>query len=250
MPLSAAWPQRLDRGDTSGTDEMGYLLAVHGLVLKINYHLSRLRLWGQPLTRWLFLVSLLGILAAALGLIKSGPVTEGVVILACLGLMLVLAWTGRTRYLIFRGTEKPILTKDVPPLAPEKKVPVRASGHFEVSDMRRYFVEAQAYFETVDNREHIVIVWIPRHSFLGLASSPREEAGLWYAFFTPASIKSIEAGEVLFGLQPRPALKVVYRSGGSGSQETIYLSFDHPEQREVVLADLCRDAPRLSPSVP
>jgi len=48
--------------------------------------------------------------------------------------------------------------------------------------------------------------------------------------------------EVHFGLWPRLALKVVYQAE-SGSQETVYLSFDHPEQREIVLADLRRDAP-------
>ena len=217
-------------------------MTFQGLILKINYRLNRLRLGGQPLNRWLFFLSLLGILAVAVDLVESGPVTDAVVILACLSLMLALLWAGRTRYLIFRRAENPSLTMDVPQLAPEEKVPVRASGHFEVSGMRRYFVEAQAYFETVDTREHIIIAWTPRWSLLGLADSPREEVGLWYVFFMPATIKEIEVGEVHFGPQPRPALKVVYQPE-SGSRETIYLSFDHPEQREVVLADLRRDAP-------
>jgi hypothetical protein len=223
---------------------MAYPLTFQGLILKINYRLNRLRLWGQPLNRWLFFLSLLGIPAVALDLIESGPITDAVVILACLSLMLALLWAGRTRYLIFRRAENPSLTTDGPQLAPEEKVPVRASGHFEVSGMRRYFVEAQAYFETVETREHIIIAWTPRWSLLGLADSPREEVGLWYVFFMPATIKEIEVGEVHFGPQPRPALKVVYQSE-SGSRETVYLSFDHPEQREVVLADLRRDAPLL-----
>ena len=191
------------------------------------------------------MLSLLGVLAVAVDLVESGPVTDTVVILACLGLMLALLWAGRTRYLIFQRTEHPSFSSsmaDVPQLAPEEKVPVRASGHFEVSGMRRYFVEAQAYFETVETREHILIVWIPRRSLPGLAASPREEVGLWYAFFMPATIREIEVGEVHFGLRPRPALKVVYQAE-SGSQETVYLSFDRPEQREIVLADLRRDAP-------
>jgi hypothetical protein len=219
-------------------------LAFLGLILKLNYRLHRLRLWGQPLNRWLFLVALLGIPAVALDLIESGPVADVVVILACLSLMLALLWAGRTRHLIFRRAENPSLTVDVPQLPPEKKVPVRASGHFEVSGMRRYFVEAQAYFETVETREHIIMAWTPHRSLLGLADSPREEVGLWYVFFMPATIRGIEVGEAHFGLRPRPALKVVYQSG-SGSRETVYLSFDHHEQREIVLADLRRDAPLL-----
>ena len=221
---------------------MAYPLAFLGLILKVNYRLHRLRLWGQPLNRWLFLLSLLGILAVAVDLVESGPVAETVIILASLGLMLALLWAGRRRYLVFRRAENPSSTTDGPQLAPEEKVPVRASGHFQVSGMRRYFVEAQAYFETVDNREHIIIAWTPRQSLLGLADSPREEAGLWYVFFMPATIQEIEMGEVHFGLRSRPALKVVYQSE-SGSRETIYLSFDHSEQREVVLADLRHDAP-------
>ena len=107
--------------------------------------------------------------------------------------------------------------------------------------MRRYFVEAQAYFETVETGEHIIIAWIPCWSLLGLVASPRGEVGLWYVFFMPATIKEIEVGKVYFGLRPRPALKVVCQSE-SGSRETVYLSFDHHKQREAVLADLRRDA--------
>lgn len=216
-------------------------MAFLGLILKVSYRLSRLRFWGQPLNRWLFFLSLLGIPVVALDVVASEPVTDVVVILVCLCLMLVLLWAGRNRYLIFRKAENPSLTMNVPQLAPEEQVPVQASGHFEVSDMRRYFVEAQAYFETVETREHIIIAWIPYRSFLGLAASPRHEKGLWYIFFMPATVKEIEVGEVYFGLRPRPALKVVYQSE-SGSRETVYLSFEHHEQREVVLADLRRDA--------
>jgi hypothetical protein len=156
--------------------------------------------------------------------------------------MLALLWARRTRYLIFQRAEHSSSTRDVPQLAPEEKVPVRASGHFEVSGMRRYFVEAQAYFETVETREHIIIAWIPHRSFLGLAASPREEVGLWYVFFMPATIKKIEVGKAYFGLRSHPALRVVYQSE-SRSQETVYLSFDHHEQKETVLADLRRDVP-------
>lgn len=223
-------------------EKMAYALAFLGLILKTSYRLGRLWLLGQPLNRWLFFLSLLGILAVAVDLVESGPIADAMVILACLGLMLALLWAGRTRYLLFRKAENPSLMTGVPQLAPEEKVPVRASGHFEVSSMRRYFVEAQAYFETVETREHIIIAWIPPRSFLGLAASPRQEVGLWYVFFMPATIQKIEVGKVYFGLRPRSALKVVYRSE-LGSRETVHLSFDHPEQRQAVLADLRRDAP-------
>jgi hypothetical protein len=220
-------------------------LALLGLILKVSYGLKRLRLWGQPLNRWLLFLCLLGILAVAADLIESGPVADALVLLVGLGLMLALLWAGRTRYLIFRRAEHPSLSAsvtNVPQLAPEEKVPVWASGHFEVSGMRRYFVEAQAYFETVETREHIIIAWTSQRSLLGLAASPREETGLWYVFFMPATIQEVEAGELYFGLRLRPALKVVYQSE-SGSRETVYLSFDHREQRGAVLADLRRDAP-------
>jgi len=220
-------------------------LAFLGLILEISYYLKRLRFWGQPLNRWLFFLALLSILAVAVNLLDSGPVADALVILASLGLMLALLWAGRTRYLIFRRVEFPSLSAsaaNVPQLAPEEKVPVQASGHFEVSGMRRYFVEAQAYFETVETREHILIAWTPLWSFLGLVDSLREEVGLWYVFFMPDAIQEIEAGRVYFGLRSRPALKVIYQSE-SGSPETVYLSFDHHEQRETVLADLRLDAP-------
>jgi hypothetical protein len=220
-------------------------LAFLGLILKISYFLKRLRFWGQPLNRWLFFLSLLGILAVAANLLDSGPVADALVILAGLSLMLALLWAGRTRHLIFRRVECPSPSASAangPQLAPEEKVPVQASGHFEVSGMRRYFVEAQAYFETVETREHILIAWTPLWSLLGLVASPHEEVGLWYVFFMPDTIQEIEMGKVYFGLRSRPALKVIYQSE-SGSPETVYLSFDHHEQRETVLADLRLDAP-------
>ena len=77
-------------------------MAFQGLILKVNYRLNRLRLWGQPMNRWLFLLALLGVIAVAVDLVESGPVADAVVIPACLGLMLALLWAGRARYLIFR----------------------------------------------------------------------------------------------------------------------------------------------------
>jgi hypothetical protein len=220
-------------------------LAFLGLILKASYRLHRLRFCGWPLNHWLFFLSLLSIVVVTVGLVDSGPVADAMVILVGLGLMLALLWAGRTRYLVFRRAERPVSSASAangPQLALEEKVPVRASGHFEVSGMRRYFVEAQAYFETVETREHILIAWTPYWSLLGLAASPEEEVGLWYVFFMPDTIQEIKVGEVYFGLRFRPALKVSYQSE-SGSRETVYLSFDDPEQREVVLADLRRDAP-------
>ncbi|HID62352.1 MAG TPA: hypothetical protein EYP49_06380, partial [Anaerolineae bacterium] len=85
-------------------------MAFLGLILKVSYRLSRLRLWGQPLNRWLFFLPLLGILVVAVDLVESGPVTDVMVVLAGLSLMLALLWAGRTRYLIFRRAEHPSLS--------------------------------------------------------------------------------------------------------------------------------------------
>ena len=150
----------------------------------------------------------------------------------------------RQGYIIFhQGKEE--ATPDFTPLVPDEKVLLRATGHFEVSGMRRYFVEIIAAFSTLETREHVVMGWIPPSRFLLLASWPKAEVGMWYIFFKPEAIREIAVGEVHFGLRARPAIRINYRRD-KGGEETLYLSFDDTLQRRRVLEDLRRDAPYLA----
>jgi hypothetical protein len=74
-----------------------------------------------------------------------------------------------------------------------------------------------------------------------LVGAPKDDAGWWYIFFQPHTIREIEVGEVHFGLGARPAIKLRYQTE-EGKGELIYLSFDDPLQMQRVLEDLHRDA--------
>ena len=215
-----------------------------GFILKASYQLSRHRIGPLRLN----LVPL--VLALASGLIwwKVDGLTgeqAALIIVLCLILVLVTLLAKRQGFIVFRrqgGTSSPGVAR----LAPDEKVAVRASGLFEVRGERRYFVEVTADFATMETREHIVMARMPDSRFL--VGAPKQDAGWWYIFFKPHTIRGIEVGEVCFGLRARPAIKLITTS--EGKVEPVYLSFDDPLQMQRVLEDLCRDAKIKPQSVP
>jgi hypothetical protein len=124
------------------------------------------------------------------------------------------------------------------PLPFPDTINLRASGSFAVSGMQRYFVEAAAQYQTFHTRERVVMANIPRTSFLFLINSPEAEVGWWYIFFTPKIIQTIEPGILRHGRQTRIALGLTYLPDGTEVAKTLYLTFDTPQARMRVLADL------------
>jgi len=217
-------------------------MSIIGLVLKASYQLSRHRLGPLRLN----FVPLIFALAAGL-MWRAGGLT-GVqailIILLCLALVLVTLLAKRQGFIVFgQGRSRSPLPSDRPELAADQKVPVRATGLFEVRDQRRYFVEVIADFATMETREHIVMGRMLDSRFL--AGAPKADIGWWYIFFKPHMIREIEVGQVHFGLRARPAIKVEYEAD-TGRIESVYLSFDDPLQMQQVLDDLRRDA-QISP---
>jgi len=217
-----------------------------GLILKASYQLSRHRIGPLRLN----LVPL--VLALASGLIwwKVGGLTGKqaiLIIVLCLILVLVTLLAKRQGFIIFRKDEGELPpSSDRPELAPDEKAAVRATGLFEVRGERRYFVEATADFATMETREHIVMARMLDSRFL--VGAPKQDAGWWFIFFMPHTIREIEVGQVRFGLRARPAIKLITTS--EGKVEPVYLSFDDPLQMQRVLEDLCRDAKIKPQSVP
>jgi hypothetical protein len=91
----------------------------------------------------------------------------------------------------------------------------------------------------METREHIVMARMLDVHFL--VGAPKDDAGWWYIFFKPHTIRGIEVGEIHFGLRTRPAIKLGY-STVERKVEPVYLSFDDPLQMQQVLEDLRRDA--------
>ena len=212
-------------------------MSIRGMILKTSYYLRRHRIGPTPVGYAPLMVTAVAALASLTRLLAWQWTAASAV--ASLLLALTVWLTGQRGYIVFRAREFNPLP--VEPLQVDEQVAGRASGYFAVSGERRYFVEAQAYYSTVETREHILMAHIPYSRFLLIATSPREEVGWWYVFFKPPMIHAIQTGEILFGMRPRPALRITYQPENS-PKETVYLSFDDVQSLQRVLNDLQLDA--------
>jgi hypothetical protein len=216
---------------------------LEGDFYKLAYLMSRHYVFGNNLSRWAVIV-----VGLTLGIViwRATKVLVLALVLAVMtGLIVafVLARARRRRYIRFEflsaALDHPVTPRMLPP---DRRVHVRATGHFEVNKRRRHFVEAMAQFQTFETRERMVMVNIRGSSLLRLAHSPRREVGWWYTFFQPELIGQIELGRLHFGHAFRPALKISVRSAGGAEPEVLFLSFDDEVARALVLADLKVDA--------
>lgn len=211
-----------------------------GLLGWVSYNFTRHRIAGIPLV-WYLLAFAIG--WPTLLILGRAPATAWSVAAAALAMVLLaaIAVGARNGYAVFRPAEARPTTPGSP-LRPEEKVPARATGFFEVSGMTHYLADARAWFETVETREHIVIVWNPRSRFLLFARTPKHLCGMWYAFFQPSHIRALQTGRMAFGGRVRPALRIVYEAEGPKARGPLYLAFDSEEHLATVLDDLLLDA--------
>ena len=215
-----------------------------GLIYRLVYNLERHSLFEVRLRRWLILLCLIAPAALWFGVGRATNLLAGLVTAGAILILVALWQAGRQHYVRFvsdspPGPEQaPLLLS---PLSAMSEVPLRASGFFEVSGMRRYFVEAAATYTTFETREHCVMTRMPFSRFLLLGTSEREEAGWWYTFFQPVMLRAVTGGRLYFGLHPRPALQLQIASTHD-KVETLYLSFEDGAARSLILADLLHDA--------
>lgn len=219
-----------------------------GLLYQFVYKLERHRLFNVRLRRWLILVCLVLPATLWLGFGGTSRLTAALVTLAALGVFAATWWAGRQHYVRFEelgsgkaeefnqgADQKPA---DPPPPA-MSRLHTCATGFFEVSGMRRYFVETPADFTTFETGEYCVMTKVPFTRFLLLGKSRQNEVGWWYTFFQPAMIRSVVSGCLYFGLHPRPALCLeIGGSDDSQKNESLYISFENEASRSLVLAGL------------
>ena len=213
-----------------------------GQLFKWVYWLRRHQWNGWSLDRWLRVALLviggLGLLAGGPGGWASGLIAGALLI----SYFAVSVWASRNAYVEFVPDKSlglsPLGTHAK--LRPQDKVEVRATGLFEVEGRRQFFVELQAYFRTFATREHAIMALVPRSRFLWVGQWPEDELGMWYIFFLPQQVISLEAGALAFRSFPRPALRVTYRA--QKGLERVYLSFASEEDRRRVWDDIAHDA--------
>ncbi len=210
--------------------------------LKLAYQLHRHELNGWPLDRWLGALFVLVALASVLGRWPDKWLVASVAGVFLASFIAFEVWARRAAYVTFVA-QKPTVRdsqSEHAPLLPQDKVEVRATGRFEVEGRSQFFVELQAFFRTFATREHAVIAFVPRSRFLWLGQWPEHERGLWYIFFLPRQVVSLEPGVLAFGGRERLALRVTYQQ--DKRLEAAYLSFDNETDRYRVWEDILRDA--------
>ena len=194
----------------------------------------------------------------------TGVIVSSVLLLA---IIVIVNLAARRQFVVFNrdgSTAPPSLGARV--LDPMDKLSLRATGLFEVEGKVERFTDLQGAYRSFQTREHSVMAIVPPSRTLLVGRWPDEEIGMWYIFFKGAELRRIEPGQLSFGRHTRPAVQIDleqvmlpptspvdvwggYRSGNQKRklrQQTIYLSFDSPSDRQTALADLLMDAQSAS----
>ena len=221
-------------------------MKLKGLIHQTTYRLSRHYSGGWTLLRWLILLLLI---APILSVTKTffqwppwGWLPLAIAALFSAAIFFTLWQSKRRGHICFLAGQTPRLPQLPPTELPfPQKIPLRASGNFSVEGQTRYFVEENAFYQTFATRERVIMVNVSFTRLL-FAPSPKAEIGWWYSFFTPKILVTYQPGTLCFGASPRPALQLrYYPNEDSKKTETVYLSFDSPENLAIVLADLQAD---------
>jgi hypothetical protein len=228
-------------------------------LLEIAYRLRYHRLAGWGLDRWAITLAWgASALILLLWLLRGMPPAPAGhwALLALLGLsgltlLILRAWAGRRSYVAF--TPQPGLAAPVAAaLAPADKVPVHATGRFEVEGRTAFFAGLTAYWRTFASREHAVMAIAHNSCFLGVASRPVEDVGMWYVFFRPEMVEAVTPGSLAFGSRASPALRIAYRythppddgkrrARSKPVRTLLYLASEDDDARGRIWADLLVD---------
>jgi hypothetical protein len=167
-------------------------------------------------------------------------------------LLILRGWAQSRSYVVF--TPQPgLIAPDAAALPPSDKVPVRATGRFEVEGRPGFFADLMAYWRTFASREHAVMAIAHESRFLSVGSRPAQDLGMWYAFFRPETVDAVTAGSLAFGSRAGPALRVAYRHAPAPSDDgqrraqskpvrtVLYLACEDEEARGRIWADLMAD---------
>lgn len=233
------------------------------LLFKGSYQIHRHEWAGVRLDRWIILLLLILAGLFAIDVLPghlAGVIACSVLLLA---IIVIANFAARRQFIVFHrdGSTVP-QSLDACFLDPMDKLSLRATGIFEVEGRERHFTDLQATYRSFQTREHTVMAIVPPSKAMLVGRWPDEEIGMWYIFFKGAELRRIEPGQLRYGLRTWPTVQIDleqvilpptspvdvwggYRSGKKKvklRQQTIYLSFDSPSDRQTALADLLTDA--------
>lgn len=161
----------------------------------------------------------------------------------------------RSDYVTFAPSELPALSGA--PLTPAEKLPVHATGLFNVEGKYQRFVWLPGFFRTFATGEHAVLCLVRERRRWFLLSSAPQETGMWYAFVDPGSLQQVRWGTLTFGATASPAIEATYRltlpPTGRRQQptireETLYLAFSAADDGQRIYVDLAQHLPQSAPA--
>jgi hypothetical protein len=233
-------------------------------LLELAYRLRQHRLAGLGLDRWsvtlawgaALVILLLWLLRERPSVLAWHWVFLAFLGLAGLAIFILRVWARQQSYVAF----SPQAGVDAPApeaLLPLDKLPIQATGRFEVEGRCGFFAGLMAYWRTFASREHAVMAIAHESHFLGVARRPPEDVGMWYVFFRPEAIDAVTPGVLAFGSRSGPALRIGYRYSEplpEGAKRrrpprqyrtVLYLACEDDEVRKRIWADLLADGESL-----
>ena len=173
-----------------------------GLLYQFVYNLERHRLFNIRLGHWLILACLILPATMWLGVWGASRLAAALVTVGAVIIIAAIWWARRQRYVRFEehsSGKAGEINQRADQLSADSTLPAmtkigtRATGFFEVSGVRRYFVETPAEYTTFETGEHCVMTRVPLTRFLLLGKSCENEVGWWYTFFQPSVIRSVNS---------------------------------------------------------
>lgn len=204
---------------------------------------------GSTLFRYLLWIPVIAALVWLTGWLPLRWVGVGVFVLLALALVITLRyWRGRD-FVRFHEQSRPEVTPE--PIDSQDKVPIHATGFFEVEGKQQRYTWLPGYYRTFATREHALLCIVQEQQFLRVSRRLAEDTGMWYVFFTGSVVEGVRWGKLHYGNQPRTAIAVDYRvtippknrfQREKVVTETLYMAVQDEEDGHRILADLLHDA--------
>jgi hypothetical protein len=213
-------------------------MSIRGQLLRVSYQLDHHYGGALSIGRWIVVIGAALALLGLLPRVRLAPalaVPAGVIALLTLALLI---WGRALHYYHFVPGGPATRPAEPAPLRGLDHIEIRASGKFSVEGREQFFADLQAIYHTFETREHAVMAFVPFSRFL-LGGSRTEHRGMWYIFWKPAQIISMQIGTLEHGRQARPAICVAY--SGEKKPETACLAFDSEQEMQKAAADLWYD---------
>ena len=196
---------------------------------------------------WINFALLLLAALALLGGLPGGRMT-GYFLVGIILILLISNRIARRRYYV-HFVSRPLSQPSQPdsPLWPDDKVLHRATGYFLAEGQEASLTDLPAYYRTFETREHVIMARKTLTHFHGIGLPDPDLLHMWYMFMPPAQLQKVLPGDLYFGAESRPAIKIAYtRFEQKGAKRkavaaTAYLSFEAEADCRRVYADLLLD---------